>query len=117
MIKKILWVEKLCRFKHKRKVERLEGQGIDVLDYSEGKAVIEALKKGLEYDLALVDIPLDDGLEGEYVIQELKAKNSDIPVYLLAGYVDQEELGKADGVLEIHSFKDLEKILKKYMSH
>lgn len=62
----------------------LEKWGVTVLDVSSGEEALELLEAtGLEPDACLIDFQLGDGMDGLALIEELRARRSDVPVRLV----------------------------------
>lgn len=64
--------------------ECLRGCGYDTVTYADGPPAIEAINKGLQYDLAIVDLVLLT-VEGAEVITASKRKNPAVPVFSMTG--------------------------------
>ena len=76
-------------------VERLSQEGILVLGYTIPSKAIDEIRRGLQYNLALIDLSFDerrviDGVHSVYsgwdVIRESQIHNPTIPVVLITGY-------------------------------
>ena len=87
MGKKILLVDDEVDFREIAKA-RLEANGYDVVAISSGKDVIEHLLKD-KPDGVLLDIMMP-GMDGLSVLKAIRAKDPDLPVFLITAFSNTE---------------------------
>jgi len=74
----------------------LEDQGHQVTAVENGEMALDALS-GAEYDIALVDLGLP-GMNGYHVAEQVKKRESRIPVLLVTGWGDDVDHDRAKGI-------------------
>ena len=68
----------------------LESMGHDVTQATHGQEVLDLVRQGQRFDLAILDLTVRNGLGGQEIVEELRAIDSEIQLVVSSGYVGNE---------------------------
>ncbi len=87
-------------------VELLEFYGYKVISFETSDDFFKVLEKNINIDLLILDFVLEEGKSGEDILEYLKSKNFDIPVFLISGYIDSK-------ILSLRKYRCVKNIIEK----